>query len=299
MRRISTATRVVNKFGAGKDGFTNGDAVGGIAATDLEDVWFDHVQEEIANAIELSGQTLSNSDRTQLSKAFKGRLLRTSVYTLVGGVQMVSVNGGAFTATGASTWAPLSQTSTYQVTGSGSGGGGGGAVAVSAGQTCAASAGGAGAYAVGIYNTVASQTVTIGAPGVGGVPSVSGATVGATCSFGSLMTLPGGTIGVNVAVSAFSVGSGNSASPSGSNLIVSMPGQGGGNASGTAGTSAFSGVSGNNPLGIGDISHVSAVGATGNGYGSGGGGAAQSGGANAARNGGNGAPGAFIVQEFS
>ncbi len=71
MRRISTATRVANKFGAGKDGFTNGDAVGGIAATDLEDVWFDHVQEEIANVVEGAGLTLDTSNRAQLLAAIQ------------------------------------------------------------------------------------------------------------------------------------------------------------------------------------------------------------------------------------
>lgn len=71
MRRISTATRVVSKFGAGKDGFTNGDAVGGIPATDLEDVWFDHVQEEMASVIEAAGMTLDPNDRTQLLAALQ------------------------------------------------------------------------------------------------------------------------------------------------------------------------------------------------------------------------------------
>ncbi|CAL8476393.1 hypothetical protein [Caballeronia sp. S22] len=71
MRRISTATRVVDKFGAGKDGFTNGNAVGGIAATDLEDVWFDHVQEEIANVVEGAGLTLDASNRAQLLAAIQ------------------------------------------------------------------------------------------------------------------------------------------------------------------------------------------------------------------------------------
>lgn len=69
MRRISTATRVTNKFGAGKDGFTNGDPVGGIAATDLEDVWFDHVQEEIATFVEAAGLVLDPANRSQLLAA--------------------------------------------------------------------------------------------------------------------------------------------------------------------------------------------------------------------------------------
>lgn len=69
MRRISTATRVVNKFGAGKDGFTNGDPVGGIAATDMEDVWFDHMQEEIATFVEFAGLVLDPANRSQLLAA--------------------------------------------------------------------------------------------------------------------------------------------------------------------------------------------------------------------------------------
>jgi len=71
MRRISTATKVTDKFGAGKHGFTNGNAVGGVPATDLEDVWFDHMQEEIANVVEWAGITLDGSNRAQLLAALQ------------------------------------------------------------------------------------------------------------------------------------------------------------------------------------------------------------------------------------
>ncbi|MGY6129094.1 phage tail protein (plasmid) [Paraburkholderia strydomiana] len=71
MRRISTSTRVIDKFGAGKDGFTNGDAVSGLPSTDLEDVWFDHVQEEIASVVEGAGFALDTSNRAQLIAAIK------------------------------------------------------------------------------------------------------------------------------------------------------------------------------------------------------------------------------------
>jgi hypothetical protein len=71
MRRISTATRVVDKFGAGKDGFTNGDAVAGLPSTDLEDVWFDAVQEEIANVVEGARLTLDPANRAQLLAAIQ------------------------------------------------------------------------------------------------------------------------------------------------------------------------------------------------------------------------------------
>ncbi|SFG29333.1 hypothetical protein SAMN05518865_110160 [Duganella sp. CF458] len=66
MKRISTSTKSVDKFGAGKHGFTNGNAVAGIPATDLEDSWFDHVQEEICAVIEAGGLALDGTNRAQL-----------------------------------------------------------------------------------------------------------------------------------------------------------------------------------------------------------------------------------------
>jgi hypothetical protein len=55
MQRISTDTRSKNKFGAGKDGFSNGDAVAGTPATELDADWFDAVQEELLGVIESAG----------------------------------------------------------------------------------------------------------------------------------------------------------------------------------------------------------------------------------------------------
>jgi hypothetical protein len=67
MKRIDTTTRSVNKFGSGKDGFTNG-SPGATAATALTDTWFDAVQEEISNAIEVhGGVALDSGSRSQLS----------------------------------------------------------------------------------------------------------------------------------------------------------------------------------------------------------------------------------------
>ncbi|MET3229979.1 UNVERIFIED_ORG: hypothetical protein ABIC54_002164 [Burkholderia sp. 1263] len=171
MRRISTATRVIDKFGAGKDGFTDGDAVAGIASTDLEDVWFDSVQEEIANAVEVSGQTLDDADRFQLSKALKGRLLKTTVFT----------SNGTFT--------PLAATRTVRARLIGGGGGGPQTAATGAGQTCISAGGAAGSYSEAMWPITsigASQAVTIGAGG-----TIAGIQAGAT-SFGSLLTGPGG-----------------------------------------------------------------------------------------------------------
>ncbi|WP_035372828.1 gp53-like domain-containing protein [Pseudoduganella violaceinigra] len=71
MKRITTATKSVDKFGAGKHGFTNGNAVAGIPATDLEDTWFDHVQEELCTVVEAAGLALDGSSRAQLLAALR------------------------------------------------------------------------------------------------------------------------------------------------------------------------------------------------------------------------------------
>lgn len=71
MKRISTATKSIDKFGAGKHGFTNGNAVAGIPATDLEDTWFDNVQEEMCAIIEAAGLALDGNNRAQLLAALR------------------------------------------------------------------------------------------------------------------------------------------------------------------------------------------------------------------------------------
>jgi hypothetical protein len=79
MKRISTATRVLNKFGAGKDGYTDGDVIGGVPATDLEAALFDHLQEELAY--------IDPNDRTQVWKAIQ------SLTQTVGGFRNKFANG--------------------------------------------------------------------------------------------------------------------------------------------------------------------------------------------------------------
>lgn len=81
MKRISTATRVVDKFGAGKDGYTDGDVIGGVPATDLEAALFDNLQEELANIVEGAGIVLDGAVRTQVFQAVK-RLFGGNVTTV-------------------------------------------------------------------------------------------------------------------------------------------------------------------------------------------------------------------------
>jgi hypothetical protein len=65
MHRIDTSTREIDKFGAGKDGFTNGDP-GITAPTEADDDWLNSVQEEFCNVVEDTGITLVKGTRDQL-----------------------------------------------------------------------------------------------------------------------------------------------------------------------------------------------------------------------------------------
>lgn len=69
MHRIDTPTAQADKFGQGKNGFTNGDPATGRRATDLNSDMWDAVQEEICTAIESAGLTLDKTKHNQLYQA--------------------------------------------------------------------------------------------------------------------------------------------------------------------------------------------------------------------------------------
>lgn len=71
MHRIDTPTAQKDKFGAGKNGFTRGNPQTGTSATELDDDYFDALQEEIVGVIEAAAIQLDKSDRGQLLKAMK------------------------------------------------------------------------------------------------------------------------------------------------------------------------------------------------------------------------------------
>ncbi|CDG13156.1 phage protein [Serratia marcescens subsp. marcescens Db11] len=71
MHRIDTPTAQIDKFGPGKNGFTNGDPATGRRATDLNSDMWDAVQEEMANAIEGNGIVLDKSKHNQLYLAIQ------------------------------------------------------------------------------------------------------------------------------------------------------------------------------------------------------------------------------------
>ncbi|NCB60955.1 MAG: phage tail protein [Gammaproteobacteria bacterium] len=75
MHRIDTPTAQKDKFGAGKNGFNRGNPQTGTPATDLDDDYFDMLQEELAGVVEATGVNLEKSKHNQLLTALKALLL--------------------------------------------------------------------------------------------------------------------------------------------------------------------------------------------------------------------------------
>lgn len=75
MHRIDTPTAQVAKFGVGKNGFTRGNPQTGTPATDLDDDYFDMLQEELVGVVEASGVSLDKAKHDQLLTALKKLLL--------------------------------------------------------------------------------------------------------------------------------------------------------------------------------------------------------------------------------
>ncbi|VWC14106.1 Tail fiber protein [Burkholderia lata] len=235
----------------------------------------------------------------QLGQA-TGRLLRTSIYALIGGVQKVSVNGGAFTTTGAGTFTAQTLTNMVDVEAVGGGGGGGGSATAGSSQVCAGSGGASGAYGRSLFTSgFSGQTITVGSGGSSSV--ASSGIAGTTTSFGSLLTCPGGPGGLGggslfaTSVSFINVGAANASYATGAN-VTSSANQGGVAiyAAGNGGIQAANG--GSNPLGSGGTGVVNAANFAPPGYGSGGGGNASTNSTGQA--GGSGANGAVIVREY-
>ncbi|HDQ6034344.1 TPA: hypothetical protein QA969_003977, partial [Shigella flexneri] len=63
------------KFGAGKNGFTRGNPQTGTPATDLDDDYFDMLQEELCSVVEASGASLEKGRHDQLLTALRALLL--------------------------------------------------------------------------------------------------------------------------------------------------------------------------------------------------------------------------------
>ncbi|EHC5015236.1 carbohydrate kinase [Escherichia coli] len=319
MHRIDTKTAQKDKFGAGKNGFTRGNPQTGTPATDLDDDYFDMLQEELCSVVEASGASLEKGRHDQLLTALRALLLsRKNPFGDIkadGTVQTALENLGlgdesgyvgrllniqVFTSSG--TYTPTAGTTRIKVKAVGGGGAGGGAVPTSTGVS-AGGGGGSGAYAEGYYTSgFSGLTVTIGAGGASASGAVGGN--GGTTSFGALISCPGGGGGqIGTASNTTIVYSSQGApggTPTGSGLIVSGKGQPGQNgaAIGTAGI-GIAGIGSPSPFGGGGTQAVNGNnGAPAASYGSGGGGTCNAP-SQPAHSGGVGAPGVVIIEEYA
>jgi plastocyanin len=174
----------------------------------------------------------SGSGKFQFNGMAAGRLLRTTVYRLSGGVQQVSVNGGAFTSTGAGTFNSLSSTASIVVEMCGGGGGSAGVPSTGAGQVATAGGGGGAVYGKSTFSSGFSGgiAITVGAGGTGGAAGLNNGGAGGTTSFGALMTCGGGNGSTATAANTapIIVGAGSSTTTaSGVNVYGTQGGSGG------------------------------------------------------------------------
>lgn len=308
MHRIDTKTAQKDKFGAGKNGFTRGNPQTGTPATDLDDDYFDMLQEELCSVVEASGASLEKGRHDQLLTALRALLLsrknpfgdiksdgtvKTALQNLglgdTSGYVGRWVNTRVFTSSG--TYTPTPGTKRIRVTITGGGGGGGGCKAISNNETFFGAGGGAGGTIISIMTpTQNSYPVTIGAGGAGGVSATYGIN-GGNSLFASLIA-PGGAGGGKSGVTNTNGGNGGVPSTGDINIIGGCGGDG---QSGNIGVSGEGGTSywgGGGRAGAGG-------GVSGKAYGSGGGGAYDAGYSGASMTGGKGAAGICIIEEFA
>ncbi|EFC3964059.1 carbohydrate kinase [Escherichia coli] len=308
MHRIDTKTAQKDKFGAGKNGFTRGNPQTGTPATDLDDDYFDMLQEELCSVVEASGASLEKGRHDQLLTALRALLLsrknpfddiksdgtvKTALQNLglgdTSGYVGRWVNTRVFTSSG--TYTPTPGTKRIRVTITGGGGGGGGCQAISNNETFFGAGGGAGGTIISIMTpTQNSYPVTIGAGGAGGIGANYGLN-GGYSSFASLIAIGGegaGKVGVT------NTNGGNGGVPSTGDIRITG-GNGGDGQSGNIGVSGEGGTSywgGGGRAGAGG-------GVSGKAYGSGGGGAYDAGYSGTSMKGGKGAAGICIIEEFA
>lgn len=210
MHRIDTKTAQKDKFGAGKNGFTRGNPQTCTPATDLDDDYFDMLQEELCSVVEASGASLEKGRHDQLLTALRALLLSRknpfgdikSDGTVKTALENLGLGDGSgrysktvvFSSSGSYTWP--ADVKRIDVILTAAGGGGGGCNAENANQTFSGAGGGAGGTVFAtIYATdndagPGTYTVTIGSGGSGANGPGSGNN-GGNSSFMTLTALGG------------------------------------------------------------------------------------------------------------
>ncbi|MCY0016551.1 hypothetical protein LAD24_07930 [Escherichia coli] len=320
MHRIDTKTAQKDKFGAGKNGFTRGNPQTGTPATDLDDDYFDMLQEELCSVVEASGASLEKGRHDQLLTALRALLLSRknpfgdiksdgTVKTALENLGLGDASGyvgrllkiQVFTASGTVTKTPGAKK--WRIKCLGAGGGSSAAPATGSNEVSVSNGGGAGAYAEGIYDvsSITTASVVIGSGGAGGTAdSIYGAD-GGTSSVGSFISSPGGKAGLPAgpANPPFQpVANTNSDGPTGWNIVGSS---GAGAEPAVAVTHSYAaGSRGSNSIfGVGgSIPAINSPANTGGGYGSGASGCSN-GPSQPAKSGAAGRPGIVIIEELA
>lgn len=255
------------------------------------------------NIVQYSGAPVLSASLLSQIQSSPGRLLRTSIYTNVGGTQYVSINGATPTTTGASSWTALSTTNAIEYEGCGGGAGSSGAGGQGSSTVGMGASGGSGAWGRGrlLSGFSGTQAVTVGTGGTGGTAAPTNGGGGSATSLGALASWPGGGAStfVNGVTTPAIVGAGAGGSaPTGCNVF------------GSAGNSAEAGIfastsvgvsgkGGDTPYGAGGSSvSAGSAGQPGSGYGAGASGAAV-GGSGTGQAGAVGANGILIIREYS
>ncbi|EHS7044127.1 carbohydrate kinase [Escherichia coli] len=304
MHRIDTKTAQKDKFGAGKNGFTRGNPQTGTPATDLDDDYFDMLQEELCSVVEASGASLEKARHDQLLTALRALLLSRknpfgdiksdgTVKTALENLGLVNDSGvvgrllNTQVITSSGTYTPTPGTRKIKVILTGGGGGGSSVIATSFSQTAFGGGGGSGSTCIGFFDisSISNFSVVIGSGGAkdtaGGTSTFNGMSAGhggggtgvntpATGTGGAPGTATGGLINIHGGHG----GDGQVASYySFGNGAASFWG-GGGRAGGSSGTAAKA-------------------------YGAGGGAAYDPSFSGVLKAGGTGAPGICVIEEFA
>ncbi|EOU9804608.1 carbohydrate kinase [Escherichia coli] len=304
MHRIDTKTAQKDKFGAGKNGFTRGNPQTGTPATDLDDDYFDMLQEELCSVVEASGASLEKARHDQLLTALRALLLSRknpfgdiksdgTVKTALENLSLVDdygvvgrlLNTQVITSSG--TYTPTPGTRKIKVILTGGGGGGSSVIATSFSQTAFGGGGGSAATCIGIFDLedISDFSVVIGAGGTADNP-------GGTSTFNGMSAGRGGSgSGVNTP----SIGSGGAAGTATGGLINIHGGYGSDGQQGSYysfGNGAASFWGGGGRAG-------SANGVAAKAYGAGGGAAYDTSFSGVLKAGGTGAPGICVIEEFA
>ncbi|WP_447886675.1 glycine-rich domain-containing protein [Serratia fonticola] len=245
--------------------------------------------------------TLKNNLEAALSSQASGRLLRTSIYTNVGGVQYVSVNGGSATTANAKQFTALSNTSFVEIECQGAGSGGGG-VSANGVNPAVAGGGGAGAYGMGRYTSgFTTMPITVGEGGKGGAAGNNYGLVGGASSAGNLISCLGGYTGAGGSplTPPFINGGGQVSDDSTGANLLKINGGNGNYGIAIGGLNAAGGSGGASKFGTGGPSTSNRPGYAAKNYGAGGAGAGAYSTSNTGFPGGDGSPGIVIIREYS